>query len=830
MRDERFSRLLSNSTAVRQRSATAVRRPPTDPNPLVEKAFRVLYPARRPNRPMHRLRQWAYATRWRKRAIWLLLAFFVLFIFPGVLGAVATAQYGSAPASGIEALSWMDVRDSSGIRLTDYVYATREGSVLRPLDTVTSALIGLLFIGYLVIVTSAVWLIGYAISFRWLDPIGNVLAGAVDRLTSQLNTPLLITTAAAIGAFFVGWFIVRGYHGKATMQIVTMLGVALLSPFVLQDPLGHVLSSDGTLAQGRDLGVSVAAGLRGDSNPDPNQLIATMQIGLADGFGRGPAQVLNFGHVVDRSPSCRAAWSAGVRAGDEARILEAMRSCGDTTAYRTASNPSMAQVGSGLLLLISALLLLGSGGYLGIEVMHAAFDGFWHAFRLVLGVLMGGYIYGPTQIALIYDGVHVFIAALRMAGLIATLSLGVLIFEGLFDLADGQVTTVLVVGAVIMIFTIRQLRRLNAGMGRGQVWMTQRIASALQGSAGGGSGSGGPAAAGMGLGMGDANANNTMSTLGLLAAASTINNSPIAAWAAGGRLNPLMPWSFLDHRDRRNKARGLATRDMRAAAHGPLNDRVLAADIARAGMRNSGSHHRSERAAAFAAENVAHVTGLMGGVHYALRMAGVNWRRGYRATIARADIIRHADDEPLASKHLGRVLAAHKHFERDYLDPEWARPRLYGLEASVARYRGDYPGGVRLSNDLAALGSDYINNPTKQWIETLQAHVDGPITDPTAARIRLNGQELNQVDADRLRSWIANEHALRVQAATRWVAEDPTDFERIRTLRSEIDKAAQTDQWQAGRSTTGAVSLPQPNPTQGLQPIPDTLLDHFRRP
>jgi hypothetical protein len=212
-------------------------------------------------------------------------------------------------------------------------------------------------------------------------------------------------------------------------------------------------------------------------------------------------------------------------------------------------------------------------------------------------------------------------------------------------------------------------------------------------------------------------------------------------------------------------------------------------------------------------------------------MAGISWGRGQRATIARADIIRHADDEPLASKHLGRVVAAHKHFERDFhTNPGMMMARFHGLEASVDRYRGDYQGGVHISEELAQLGRDYIDNPHKQWIDALQAHAEGPVTGGSAARLQINGRDLNQTEADRLRSWISNEHALRVQAATNWVAENPNDFERIRVLRSEIDKAAQTDQWQAGRNITGAVSLPQPNPAQPLPEIPGRILNPLRNP
>ncbi|WP_039796903.1 hypothetical protein [Nocardia araoensis] len=62
---------------------------------------------------------------------------------------------------------------------------------------------------------------------------------------------------------------------------------------------------------------------------------------------------------------------------------------------------------------------------------------------------------------------------------------------------------------------------------------------------------------------------------------------------------------------------------------------------------------------------------------------------------------------------------------------------------AAAWYGGDYPGGVRISDDLAALGRGYINSPNKQWIETLQAHVDGPIPGG-APYLHINHRRLDQ--------------------------------------------------------------------------------------
>ncbi|MGY5310801.1 hypothetical protein [Nocardia gipuzkoensis] len=802
----------------------------------------------RPQAVFRRFRAWVAASRRRRLIAWSLIALFMLFVFPGFIQAVSIAQTGTvAPASAPNsATGWMDVKDSYGVNVSSYMFVTDRGGVLDPGSFALWILIIVVFAPWLIFVTSGVWLPGKALDFSWLNLFSAPLRGMAENFTAQVATPLMAATAVAIGAVFVGYFIVRGYHAKAAWQVIVMVIVAIGGTVFLADPLAEALSDHGLLVQGRDLGLSVAAGLNGNNNPNPNQLVATLQATMADNFVRRPLQVWNFGHIVDNNPSCRAMWTSGMMAGDEDRVKEGLRSCGDGAAYAAAQNPSVGQVGAGLLLLLCAIILLAFAAYLSIKIMWAALDLVYYGFAGVFGFAAGGYIYGPTQTFTVRCVVHGFISAGKMAFFVIFLGFYELFLGGLFKSADGQVMVVFVIGAAVMVIAIVQLRRLSKNIDDGNDWVVNRIGLAIQsGMSSQGAGSGG-SALGASLGMGNANANNSMSTLGLLAAASTINSSPLSAWLAGGRLNPLSPWSWLDHVDKRNKARGLATKDLREAAHAAAHDRVWAANEARDGMARSRSYGRGmRRRAAFAAENVAHATGLTGGLFTALRMAGLSDDEARLATDVRVDIMRHADKEPLASTHLGHVVAAHKHFERDAIrDPggNRAMARFHGLEASVDRYRGDYSGGVQIERRLSDVGYAYIRNPEEVFITDLREAANSA----TGGNLTLPGggtAAVTQNDADRLRQWLSNEHALRVQAATTWVAQDPTDMQRVRVLRSEIDKAAMTNQMEAGRNITGAVSLAQPDIARTPLPhhagnrdpdehIPENLLNdlRFRRP
>lgn len=801
----------------------------------------------RPQMVFRRFRDWIAASRRRRRIAWIVLALFVLFVCPGLVHAVSIAQTGTLAqgAAPNSATSWMDVKDSSGVNVSSYRLVVDQGGVFNLGNFALWIILMPLFAVWLLASTTGVWLPGEALDFGWLNLISAPLRGMANNFTAQIATPLMAGTAVAIGAFFVGYFIVRALFAKAAMQVVVMIAVAIAGVPILADPLSEALSDHGFLVQGRDLGLSVAAGLNGNNNPNPQQLVSTLQTTMADNFVRLPLQVWNFGHVVDNSPSCRSAWSSGMTAGSDDRVKNGMKSCGDSAAYAAVENPSVGQIGAGLLLLLCAIILLAFAAYLSIKIMWAVLDLIYYGFASVFGFAAGGYIYGPTQTFTVRCVVHSVIAAGKMAFFVIGLGIYELLLGSLFRAANGQIMVVFVIGAGVEVVAIIQVRRLSRNIDEANDWVTNRIGAAIQsgGSSGGGGGGGGGSALGMGLGMGNSNAASSMTPLAMVGALSTINSSPLTAWLAGGRLNPLNPFSRVDYIDKKNKAKGLKTKDLREAAHAGLYDRVAAANAARRGIRRSGNSQRSERGAAFAMENVTHLLGSGGpqsGGYHALLMAGVPEHIAQRAIEARTDIIRHADAEPLASKHLANVVAAHKHLENAFNsnDRHMYMARLHGLEASVDRYRGDYPGGVSFERSaLNHLGLAYIRNPEEKFIKDLQTIASGPAA---GDHIQLGTQRVFMTanEADRMRSWISNEHALRVQAATNWVAENPNDFQRIRALRSEVDKAAQTDQWAAGRSITGAVSLPQPSAARRLptptgnrdrnEPIPERLLDAIR--
>ncbi len=476
---------------------------------------------------VHRMGEWVRASRRRHRTVVIIGIILGLTIIPGCVGAVAMAQSDSPGASGGNgALSWMNVRDSAGVSLSKYTFAFNNDAVgiLHPFNTAMATAISLEFAGWMVIVVTGIWLIGFVLSFRWMDLFATPLRAIAAGFTEQISIPIVLITAASIGAFCVAWFVLRGFHAKAVTQVVTMLGVAVLGPMFLANPLADVLSSDGWLSQGRDLGITVAAGLNGDRNPRPNAIVASMQEQLADNFARKPLQVWNFGHVIDDRPACGAAWTNSVATGDDNRIKNAMRSCGDGAAYDAAKEPTAGQFGAGLLVLISGTLMLAFGAVLAVKIVRAALDSVYYSFLAIFGFAAGGFVYGPTQTFLVRSVVHAFFAAVRMAVMVIFLGVYVLFLGDIFRQAQGQVMAVFVMGAILEIVAISQLKHLDASLSRGNDWVANRFALTLHGapvkSAGGGTA----------LGMGTVGAQrHGFGVIKTLGAVSLVAGSPYTA-------------------------------------------------------------------------------------------------------------------------------------------------------------------------------------------------------------------------------------------------------------------------------------------------------------
>ncbi|NUS91730.1 MAG: hypothetical protein HOQ36_04860 [Nocardia sp.] len=698
----------------------------------------------------------------------------------------------------------MNIRDSRGLELTHYRFATSAGSLFEPLETAIAVVLGLEFAGYIVIVTSAIWVIGYTMSFHWLDPFGRALAGIAKSLDAQIGIPMMLIVATSIGAFIVAWFVLRGFHARAATQMVTMIGVAVIGPIFMAEPLEDVLSSHGLMSQGRDLGISVAAGLTGHTYADPAGLVATMQENLADNFARQPVQVWNFGHVIDDRAACAAGWTAGLQQGSEASVVSGLRGCGDMAAYHAAMNPSMGQVGSGLVMLLCAGVLLAFGAYLSVKIIWSALDSVFHGFAAIFGFAAGGFVYGPTQTFLVRNLVDSFYGAVVMAVYIIYLGVYVLFLDNLFDQAQGQATVVLILGAVVEIVGLLQFRRLAAALRQGNEWIVNRFALALQqGPGGGGAGGGG---GGTALGMGSSGLGNSgVPGLGLIAGAaalSTLNNNPASAWLFN-RVSPLEPhsmkrqsamldqWGVWNARWNGEKAGGpdgLATHaylDRLHLTHAARDATAVARAAGRGGVNTA-------RGAAAAVDGVLVGGGaFLGQVAASLRGAGfTDEDMIQRAVEARGYLYNHAGDVPLTDKNLAEVVAA-----SNYASAMNTPAADAELERAVLTYAFGRE-GIELRGPARRVGEEYLTAPSRAGLNRIQKVATGEET-----------AEYSADDAARILRWIGDEHATRVSAAMTEFVTDPSNAENRRRYFAAQNAAIDTDYWAAEATRSPASAL-----------------------
>ncbi|MEU1985867.1 hypothetical protein [Nocardia sp. NPDC019395] len=729
---------------------------------------------------------WLAERPWRRRLFWTLVLAFVFVIFPAIIGAVATAQVSSG-VSQIDGLGWMNIRDSHGVPLSSYTFSTDRGSIINPANTVLWTLIGLMFVGYISFVTSGIWVIDFTFSFTWLDMFANALTGVADALARQLTNPIILVTSATGGAFFVAIFIVRGLPGKATIQVVTMVGVAVLGPVFLAEPLEDVLSSGGILTQGRDVGLSVAAGLTGDSNPNPNQLVTEMQHNLADNFARKPVQVWNFGQVVDNYPACESAWSSGVLSGQSDNIRDGMKDCGNGSAYAKASEPTMGQVGTGLILLVCAVMLLVFAVYLSVKVTKAALNAIYHGFMAIFGFAAGGFIYGPTQTFLVRNIVDSFIAAVRMT--VFTIFLGVytLFLKNLFDQANGQVMSVLVIVCVVEAVAISQVGRLNSSLSRGNDWIANRASLALHGAGGGSGGSGGGTALGMGGGGagGGGGSGGALSGVAALAALNTVNSSPVTGWMLAATPNPLNP---LARGRKRSEMANIATADSRRELY-------RWGELGRANWLHKARRRAETHEGMAGALGVANALDGLGDsrvpdaqIAALLRAAGTPDDRVHQVLRAQSAMQASMMSNPYAWGPLRKALAASRAVENHLrpTDSQGVR-EAFGAQAVVAaenfaRHTNAPPPG-------ALVNHGFINRVRQHW------------DSDTALRDAITPDEWNAVGRD-TRWTIGTEAAVNLRTAAQNYYNDRSEANRVDLTR-----------W-----STRVANLAHPDPADGLDP------------
>jgi hypothetical protein len=417
-------------------------------------------------------RGWGFATATRLRRFTLLplllqLCFSALaFAFP----AEAHAAFG--PQSPL--LYALGVKDSYGVPLSMYAISTDYGSVFdlgsqAVMATMLEAEAGL----FVVIGGVAIWFLTYVINFGFLPDLVRPVATVAQDYASHI-IPGVAAIAALIAALCVAFNVMRGNTTRATSQALAAIVIAMIGGALVYSPITWVISDDGPLAQGRT--VAVGLGSNSVANMDNTRdTINKLEGTLATSFVRRPLQTWNFAGQPDSTPSCAAAWSAGVVSGDTDRIKDGIRSCGapDSAAMKAAAdNPNPGQLGTGVLLITFIGIFALFCVVLSLHIVMEFFRAVSNAFKLLWGFAIG-VIPGAPQASLVNNFVAMMFSAVAMFAYITlTIFIGEIVTVIFRQQGNGIVAMIsaliLMVAAIRFIFSVSKgLKQSSANVAAG---------------------------------------------------------------------------------------------------------------------------------------------------------------------------------------------------------------------------------------------------------------------------------------------------------------------------------------------------------------------------
>ena len=359
-----------------------------------------------------RLTPWLYCHP-RIRRVWLIAQV----LWGAALMAVVTAP--NAAAEGVStALSWSGLKDSHGVPVGAYFISTvdiaqamqAQGTELG-MDPSTwvpalasRLIVGLTYswvagalgacCGFLVFICAlGIWLVKFALGTTWLVWLAAIATPVVTNIHQVLNYLHVVPTALIICTTVGGVIALTKGYGRGVGIMVSGFVVIMLARMFLDDPVKHLASQDGVLGIGRWLGFSVGMGfanngpiVAGGNDAQVDQLGSWM----VDVLVRQNVQLINFGEVIDQRPGCGAAWDAALmHSTDAAGPVQAMKSCGATSAFAHAAHLSGESVGLFFLLNCVVMCVLLAICYIAAEVLRVGFKAFWNVMILVPAIAVG---------------------------------------------------------------------------------------------------------------------------------------------------------------------------------------------------------------------------------------------------------------------------------------------------------------------------------------------------------------------------------------------------------------------------------------------------------
>ncbi len=415
--------------------------------------------------------------RWCRPVRRLLVALTTVPVLVLVWATAAAAADGSKLSQTPGALSWTNPKDSHGVGVWNYEMSLDRGGFTSPSKVVWSSYIDLYWTIYRSLVVISIWLVDWVLSFSWLTTLAapalalsQSLTGIVDRFGLP---PTLLTIAAAVSVLWMA----KGRWALGVLELFTSLLVASLALGVLANPVQRVAGDHGLIVASRDLGLQVASRLAHDGRSAGSS--AGVRQGnsavLVDTFIRMPAEILNFGTVLDGG-KCEGAYTKAVKAGpygNESTIRDAVARC-DGALGDVAANPGPGQAVSSLVITPSALLILLFALILCGAVFLATLYALYFSLKAII-TLVTGLLPGVARGALWQTIADLTMSLVTLVFSIVFLTAYLLLIQGIFRSTrpgTGVMSTfffvdvLLVAGVIVFWRGRRSLRRAADGLAK----------------------------------------------------------------------------------------------------------------------------------------------------------------------------------------------------------------------------------------------------------------------------------------------------------------------------------------------------------------------------
>ncbi|SIJ21662.1 Uncharacterised protein [Mycobacteroides abscessus subsp. abscessus] len=355
-----------------------------------------------------RVRLWSPASLWAwavcHRRLSVCGAVLLAVVVVGMARAGADPGTGASAGDGDVLISWMGIKDSHNVPVAKYTMTLNQGGWSDPSAKGFYYVDAFVYECYLVVTTTALWLIKFVLSFEWLkiftvpfQTIGNGINAAVERYG-------LAPTALAVLAVIVVCTFLTGKVAKAFSQIAMGMLMIGLAASIFANPLSELVGPDGLLAKGRDTGLEIAVSVS-DGSMSTNGSKANVDglvEKLADRFLRSPTQMINFGMVSDSiSRKCEEAWSSGIMKGHGDTLKDDIKGCdaqkGKVMHKKSMDNPAAILVPLSMCSLLSFFLVAFACYFV------------WHVVRTAVQAMLFAMLAPPAfAIAVIPGGPQTF--------------------------------------------------------------------------------------------------------------------------------------------------------------------------------------------------------------------------------------------------------------------------------------------------------------------------------------------------------------------------------------------------------------------------------------